>query len=551
MISTNGDSNKGTIVDQAVTQRNETSDNPGRLMFVYLSGTEKGKTRIFFQDHVTIGTSDACDLKLVADEGGKLPEGVIADIYNYEGITHLVPRELDQQLGILLNGRSISANGDGVGHILSDGDTLNFGEEPASAGVLFQVLPSTFSANLPARRTASEAERAQDRTVHPHPLTATLFVKELTASLWAEIPRKAKVIAMACGGLCVAIFVGIVFYFMSLDRKIELLGKDNTITQQQRQHDQETINNQQKEIERLRLASEQMKLYAQNVYEKFSPGVCLIVGTYTFVEKGTGRPLRYESADRASDPVDRSGNLLISVDGAGPAVQFEYTGTGFLVEMGMIATNKHVVQPWVTDQTAQIIMRQSSGVKPRLDTLIAFFPSIRSSFELRPLKTSDRNDLAVCAFPQGNTALPELPLSTEDVTTVIGESVVLLGYPTGVDGLLQRIEESERKAVIAEHGRSIADVAMGLANRGKVRPLTTVGVVSDALPTRIVHSAHTTEGGSGGPLLDREGRVIAINSAVLVSLDGGGSFGGSNFGVPIKALTELIEQAHQENTHQP
>ena len=29
-----------------------------RLMFVYLSGSEKGKTRIFTQNHVTIGTSD-------------------------------------------------------------------------------------------------------------------------------------------------------------------------------------------------------------------------------------------------------------------------------------------------------------------------------------------------------------------------------------------------------------------------------------------------------------------------------------------------------------
>jgi hypothetical protein len=47
-----------------------------RLMFVYLSGTEKGKTRIFTQDHVTIGTSDACDLRLVPEEGGALPDGV-------------------------------------------------------------------------------------------------------------------------------------------------------------------------------------------------------------------------------------------------------------------------------------------------------------------------------------------------------------------------------------------------------------------------------------------------------------------------------------------
>ena len=31
---------------------------------------------------------------------------------------------------------------------------------------------------------------------------------------------------------------------------------------------------------------------------------------------------------------------------------------------------------------------------------------------------------------------------------------------------------------------------------------------------------------------------------------GAGSFGGSNFGVPIKSLTELLDQAHQESGRQ-
>ena len=36
-----------------------------RLMFVYLSGTEKGKTRIFKQEQVTIGTDDSFDLTVI------------------------------------------------------------------------------------------------------------------------------------------------------------------------------------------------------------------------------------------------------------------------------------------------------------------------------------------------------------------------------------------------------------------------------------------------------------------------------------------------------
>jgi S1-C subfamily serine protease len=118
---------------------------------------------------------------------------------------------------------------------------------------------------------------------------------------------------------------------------------------------------------------------------------------------------------------------------------------------------------------------------------------------------------------------------------------VLLGYPTGVDGLLQRIEEDERREILKENGQSATDVAAGLAARGLIRPLTTTGTISDALPGRIVHSAQTTEGGSGSPMFDREGRVIAINSAILATIDGNQSFGGSNFGVPIRHAYEMIE----------
>ncbi|HET9532448.1 MAG TPA: trypsin-like peptidase domain-containing protein, partial [Blastocatellia bacterium] len=75
---------------------------------------------------------------------------------------------------------------------------------------------------------------------------------------------------------------------------------------------------------------------------------------------------------------------------------------------------------------------------------------------------------------------------------------------------------------------------------GLIRPLTTTGTISDALPGRIVHSAQTTEGGSGSPVFDRDGQVIAVNSAILTTIDGGQSFGGSNFGVPVKMVNELL-----------
>jgi serine protease Do len=511
-------------------------------MFVYLSGTEKGKTRIFTQDRVTIGTSDACDLKLVPEEGGVLPEGVLADIFDEDSTFHLLPRS-ENHFELTVNGDPIDADAAG-GHPLRDGDTLHFGHGLSSASILFQVMPENFSAAAIVRREDRELEPVSAQT--PHPLTATLFVKELSASLWAEIPRRVKRIALISTGVIGGLIVGL--FLFGLITLVRNTNKTDRLTDQifgiqaRRDQDRELIKKQQEEIERLREVSEQTRRFTQKIAEVYSPGVCLIVGSYTFVERGTGRALRYETADNAGDmPVDKNGNLRASVDGVGSKVQIDYTGTGFVVEDGLIATNKHVVQPWVTDQLAQIILNQGGGLAARLDTLEAFFPSIQTPFDLKVAGSSVHYDIALCKFEQGDAAIPVLPISHEDPRQIIGEPVVLLGYPTGVDGLLQRIEENERREILKEHGQSATEVAAGLANRGLIRPLTTTGTISDALPGRIVHSAQTTEGGSGSPMFDREGRVIAINSAILATVDGNQSFGGSNFGVPIKHAYEMIE----------
>src|SRR4029450_6987757 len=126
-----------------------------RLMFVYLSGSEKGKTRIFKQDHVTLGTSDTCDLKLVPEDGGSLPDGVLADVYDDDNTCHLVPHTNQDHFDITINGEELGVDETGAGHVLRDGDTIHFGNGHGSASVLFQVMPENFSSAHPARRTAA------------------------------------------------------------------------------------------------------------------------------------------------------------------------------------------------------------------------------------------------------------------------------------------------------------------------------------------------------------------------------------------------------------
>ena len=46
------------------------------------------------------------------------------------------------------------------------------------------------------------------------------------------------------------------------------------------------------------------------------------------------------------------------------------------------------------------------------------------------------------------------------------------------------------------------------------------------------------DGGSGGPVLALDGKVVAVNAAILPE------FAGSNLGVPVAMVRELLEKQH-------
>jgi S1-C subfamily serine protease len=51
----------------------------------------------------------------------------------------------------------------------------------------------------------------------------------------------------------------------------------------------------------------------------------------------------------------------------------------------------------------------------------------------------------------------------------------------------------------------------------------------------LIENGTTSAGGSGGPLFNREGKVIGVNFAIL------NNFGGSNLAVPIRYADELVK----------
>jgi serine protease Do len=100
--------------------------------------------------------------------------------------------------------------------------------------------------------------------------------------------------------------------------------------------------------------------------------------------------------------------------------------------------------------------------------------------------------------------------------------------------MLAKAESSVVKQILETHGASSDRLTEALANRGLIRPSSTQGHIGDVTKSDIVFDAATSQGGSGGPVFNRKGEVVAVEYALL------SKFGGNSFGVPVSYALQLI-----------
>ncbi|MBI3264304.1 MAG: trypsin-like peptidase domain-containing protein [Acidobacteria bacterium] len=202
-------------------------------------------------------------------------------------------------------------------------------------------------------------------------------------------------------------------------------------------------------------------------------------------------------------------------------------------------TNHHVAEPWWRDEAVDAAIER--GLEPRPTLARAYFPGLRRAVELRVAAVSAEADVAVMAgaIP---TNLPPLALAPPGRQVVTGESVIVLGYPTGFDGLLAKTGETLARQIFEQVGDDPPRLARTLATRRLISPFVTMGHVGDVPGESIVYDAATTHGGSGGPVLDAGGEVIAVNYAVLQG------FSGAQFGIPIRFVHQLLNEPRPRKT---
>ncbi|MDY7037877.1 MAG: DegQ family serine endoprotease [Thermodesulfobacteriota bacterium] len=204
--------------------------------------------------------------------------------------------------------------------------------------------------------------------------------------------------------------------------------------------------------------------------------------------KGSGRVLRFRSPFGPNDPFhdffDRFFKDQIPKD-----FRQKSLGSGFIIDKeGYILTNNHVVEK--TDE-----------IKVKL--------ADEKEYEARIIGRDPKTDLALIRI-EIDESLKSLPLGDSDKLEV-GDWVVAIGNPFGLG-------HTVTAGIVSAKYRKIG-----------------AGSYENFIQT----DASINPGNSGGPLLDINGKVVGINSAILSRT--GGSVG-IGFAIPINMVRDLLPQ---------
>ncbi len=510
-------------------------------------------TEVLMQDRIRVGTGADADLRVdsAAVPSGTTGRAALLELTRTNGAYHVTG--FDSSLGITHNGAPLVANTE-----IADGDEVRLG----SSDYALQFFPVRHS---PAAVVSSRYESqvapfienaALESSATARRDDAKIFLREFTRELVREISVTTKLVSLA---LVVALIGGLLYIGFAMYKELQFSRRliNDQKTQLGTMQDQVKRTNQQlEEIDRSNQSIITSISFAPRLRTSYGNGVCLIAGSFIFVDPSTNRPLRYPEPQQSADNADSitsgmAGEPQLTPQGSGTIAEFEFVGTGFHVGDGYVLTNRHVAQPWLAgDQRVQSL---SSTVKarPRLKKLVAYFPEHPQPIPLRFKEASQRDDLAVCSFdmkdPKDNpTDIPILPLDVDSDAVAIGKEVVLIGYPSGPDRLLARLDnDTEARGLQTRCGASLQSLLGCLSDKNYIQPLTTRGHITDLNARRIAYDATTAEGGSGAPLFGQSGRVIGVNFAVFVENSA------SNFAVPIRYSFALLQSAGMTLPEQP
>jgi serine protease Do len=502
----------------------------------HMTGPRRGSVTWLSAPDLDVTLDAGCFLHLSETQPGARPKDLVARLHRVSaGYEIEAPRER----AVWVNGQRVSSAR------LAHGQTIEFGETGPLCRCRF------FSEHSPVRNSVADilSDIATYYRVSRKPLVSRSVLA--CGALFGRLSRETGLLFKVTVLLAIAAFALLAlqqrqlntllrqelasassqldYVAAALSRAQQEALRPGDLTSLREQLEQQLTSNVTR-LEDLELRSTANR----RVITRANASVAFLQGVFGFRERDGSRMLRHVVNAAGAPLITPRGQPLLSLDGSGPEVEIQFTGTGFIVGgKGLMITNRHVALPWEEDGSVQ--GAGFEGLQPVMMRFIAYLPGRSEPLEMSLVRASDSADLAILRYEDEGEEMSGLSLA--EAPPALGDEVIVMGYPTGLRSMLAQSGAAFLARLQQNEDTGFWNIAARLAADGFIAPLASRGIVGQVTASTVVYDAETTYGGSGGPVLDINGKVIAVNAAILPE------YGGSNLGVPVRELRALIAEA--------
>lgn len=484
-----------------------------KAKFTFLSGPRAGQTCIFGQPYIGIGRHPQSELQFDADQdldvsGRHAGVAMEGDLY--------VLRDLGSTNGTFVNGKRLTSD-----HVLASQDVIRFGpngpqveftaigearQSPAPpvapaavpGTVVFGSVPESPPAAAPAPPPRMTPDQMASPRRTPGPGTNTRIQVEVERQT-----RGARRTTYVLFGLLLLLSGAYLWQSAATGRA---LASQRTLLQNQVDSLVSRIGTLSTGSEGLQAALDSARSQAELLQRQLAaaPADEAMINDLKRRLDAAVRQQRMLAGAAALDATgiaaaNKEAVALVFVEFASGEV---FTGTGFAVASdpngALLVTNRHVV----TDTA-------SGGLAARIGVV---FEGTRQNFKADLVRLHPNADLALLrvSIHRGVPAVARLADTT--AATPVGAPAAILGFPMGLE---------------LAGGRDWSQ--LGVAST------LTLGTVSRVLPVLLQLDSYGTQGSSGSPIFNTQGRVIGV-------LYGGerGSNGRIIYSVPVRFVHQLL-----------
>jgi len=202
----------------------------------------------------------------------------------------------------------------------------------------------------------------------------------------------------------------------------------------------------------------------------------------------------------------KGNGIQIIINGNPPADQQSRLGSGFVYDQqGHIISNSHVV----------------SGAKTVDVTFVD-----GNTYTANVIGNDPSSDVAVLQITDNNYSSAEksgVPLAIANSSKLqVGEQIIAIGNPFG-------LSDTMTTGIVSQIGRLLPNQDTGFS-----------------IPNGIQTDAAINPGNSGGPLLNMQGQVVGMNTAIL---SGTGGFSGLGFAIPSNIIIRIVPTLIQKGSY--